>query len=251
VRLFDWCVIGAVGLMLACRPDGLGREPNLVTRENLRTIVSAAIADQGSDSPALPGSPEAPMREGESPLTGASSALLHATEKSGPPDDLEQGMGTCLAFGGIGGACASSNATTPSPAESDPFRACAVKALRGDYGELKDWQRTAYQHGLDQGVTVRGTAWVTHYWPAEGRDGQVDCRGNRCTSDIVAANRLPYGTVVWLEAGPICGLRIVKDRGAKRNDRQAERYGAGLWIDRWNPRPKGNYMSDYAVISCR
>ena len=133
---------------------------------------------------------------------------------------------------------------------SDPFRACAVKALRGDYGPLPDWKLDAYRRGLEQGVTVKpGRAWVTHYWPAEGRDGQVDRRGNRCTSDIVAANRLPYGTVVWLEAGPICGLRIVKDRGAARNDLVARRRGADLWLDRWNPGPKGNYMSGYAVIS--
>jgi hypothetical protein len=76
----------------------------------------------------------------------------------------------------------------------------------------------------------------------------VDCRGNPCTSDIVAANRLPYGTVIWLQAAPICGLRIVKDRGSTRNDRQAAKYGADLWVDRWNPRPKGNYLSGYAAI---
>ena len=131
---------------------------------------------------------------------------------------------------------------------SDPFRACAVKALRGDYGPLPDWKLDAYRRGLEQGVTVKpGRAWVTHYWPAEGRDGQVDRRGNRCTERTAAANLLPYGTYVWLE-NP-CGLRQILDCGAKRNDRQARRYGAELWIDRWNPGPKGNYVSGYAVIS--
>lgn len=131
------------------------------------------------------------------------------------------------------------------PAPADDFQRCRAKALRGDFGVLKPWQYEAYLRA--EGVTVRpGRLWVTHYWPAEGRQSQVDCRGNRCTSTTAACNALGYGTVVWL-SNP-CGLRVIRDRGARRNDRQARRYKADFWLDRWSPGPKGNYMSEYAVL---
>jgi len=130
---------------------------------------------------------------------------------------------------------------------TDPFQRCAVDALAGKWGALAQWQKDAYRSGLDCGLTVEsGLVWITHYWPAEGRDGQVDCRGNRCTARTAACNKLPYGTVIWLEEP--CGLRTVLDVGAKRNDRAARRYGADFWVDRWNPGPKDNYLSRYAVI---
>lgn len=136
----------------------------------------------------------------------------------------------------------------PAPALStDPLQATAREALAGRWGKLPEWKRRSYQRVIAEGLTVRpGRLWVTHYWPAEGRDGQVDCRGNRCTSRTAACNQLPYGTVVWLQEP--CGLRQILDVGARRNDRRARRYGADFWLDRWAPGPRGNYLSHYAVI---
>jgi hypothetical protein len=142
--------------------------------------------------------------------------------------------------------CTGPAGATDAPS-ADPFQVCAREALAGKWGKLQPWQREAYTLGVDSGARVKlGRLWVTHYWPAEGRDGRVDCRGNRCTAKTAACNQLPYGTVVWIEEP--CGLRVVLDVGAKRNDRQARRYGADFWLDRWNLGPKDNYMSRYAVI---
>jgi hypothetical protein len=162
-----------------------------------------------------------------------------------------QGQETGIKAGPLCGPPAQALPATPegvSPAPSeDPLQRTARAALAGTYGVLPAWKRTAYQSAVDRGTTVRpGRLWVTHFWPAEGRDGQIDCRGNTCTSRTAACNQLPYGTVVWLE-NP-CGLRTILDRGAKRNDRQAHRYGADFWLDRWAPGPRGNYMSRYAVL---
>jgi hypothetical protein len=130
--------------------------------------------------------------------------------------------------------------------QTDSFTICAIRALRGDWGQLEPWQREAYLTGLSRNSTVQGRAWITHYWPAEGRQGQVDSRGNPCTRRTAAANRIPRRHWVWV-ANP-CQIRQVLDCGARGNDRQAERYGADLWIDLWNPGPKGNYLSGYVVI---
>ena len=54
-----------------------------------------------------------------------------------------------------------------TPLPQDPFRRCAVKALRGDYGQLAEWQRVGYARGLEVGaVPVR--VWATTYYPEEG-----------------------------------------------------------------------------------
>lgn len=129
---------------------------------------------------------------------------------------------------------------------SDPFQRCAVRALAGEFGPLQPWQREAYTLGLKRGVTVRGRAWVTAYYPWEGRSGRVDCRGNRCTPRTAAANRLPYGTYVWV-ANP-CGLRQVLDRGARSNDRIADRRGCDLWVDLWMMRRLETRVTQYAVV---
>ena len=119
-----------------------------------------------------------------------------------------------------------------SPAlPSDAFRTCAVQALSGRWGPIAPWQRKAYQRGLDQGVTVGPRIWLTSYGPWEGRMGQVDARGRRCTDRTLAANALPLGTYVWLE-NP-CQMRQVLDRGARSNDRRARRKGCSWWADLW------------------
>ena len=129
---------------------------------------------------------------------------------------------------------------------SDPFQRCAMRALRGDFGPLKPWQEEAYRLGLERGVMVQGRVFLTAYYPWEGRSGRVDCRGNPCSPRTAAANRLPYGSYVWV-ANP-CGVRQVLDRGARSNDRIADRRGCDLWLDLWMTRRMGTRVTVYAVI---
>jgi hypothetical protein len=84
--------------------------------------------------------------------------------------------------------------------------------LAGEFGEVEEWKLEAYRRGLEAGVTVRGRAWVTAYYPWEGRSGRVDRRGNPCTLRTAAANKIPYGTYVWIE-NP-CQMRQIVDCGA-------------------------------------
>lgn len=117
---------------------------------------------------------------------------------------------------------------------SDPFQRAATKALRGDYGKLKPWQRNAYRRGLEQGAN-RHRALVTIYGPWEGYSRGEGCRwGYGCSEEIAAANALPGGTVVWL-ARP-AGLRVIGDTGARGNDAWARRKGCKWWLDLWVPR---------------
>lgn len=132
---------------------------------------------------------------------------------------------------------------------SDPFQACALRALRGDFGELPPWKREAYLRGLERGVRVRGWAWRTSYYPWEGRQGRIDARGKPCTLRTAAANRLPLGTYVWIQTP--CQMRQVLDRGSRYNDRVAKHKGADLWLDTWEPRPCENTVTRYAVIPGR
>lgn len=134
----------------------------------------------------------------------------------------------------------------PLAAPSDPFQRCAVRVLRGDFGPVEPWKLEAYRRGLEAGVTVRGRAWVTAYYPWEGRSGRVDRRGNPCTLRTAAANKIPYGTYVWIE-NP-CQMRQIVDCGAKSNDAIAQRKGARLWIDLWSRTRLGSRVTRYAVI---
>jgi len=122
----------------------------------------------------------------------------------------------------------------------DPLRRCAVKALRGDYGALADWQREGYDGAL-HGDVRRVRAWVTTYFPEEGFPrGQATRYGQGVDERCVAANLLPAYSWVW---HPRVGLRQVLDTGARRNDRVARRKGAELWIDFWEPR-RGTLWGD-------
>lgn len=116
---------------------------------------------------------------------------------------------------------------------TDAFKRCAVKALRGDYGPLQEWQRVAYQRGLDIGARqVR--AWVTTYYPEEGFPRGQMCRwGYPVSERVAAANLLPARTFIWL---PEAGVRQVLDTGARSNDAVAQRLGGSLWLDIWEPR---------------
>lgn len=124
---------------------------------------------------------------------------------------------------------------------TDAFRRCATKALRGDYGELAEWQRKGYQRGLCNGAQ-KTRCWVTTFFPAEGNHrGDTTASGWGCSERVASANLLPMWTWVWT---PQTGIRQVMDRGARSNDAVAQRrYGAELWIDFWEPR-EGSLFGD-------
>lgn len=127
----------------------------------------------------------------------------------------------------------------------DPFQRCAVKAVRGDYGAIEEWQRVGYQRGIDIGATQR-RAWVTTYFPEEGFPRGQMCRWGYPVSERVAAsNRLPARTFVW---HPKTGIRQVLDTGAKSNDSRADRMGADLWCDFWEPRRNSLFGTDNARV---
>jgi hypothetical protein len=141
--------------------------------------------------------------------------------------------------------CRAAGADLPA----DPFLRCATKALRGDFGRLADWQRAAYQRGLNAGVSTDLRLVVTAYHGGEGRQGQVDRYGRPCTMRTAACNKLPRRSYVWTERW---GLRQVLDCGAERNDNcytadnqltafghahahAGWQMGTGLWLDLWFP----------------
>jgi hypothetical protein len=131
---------------------------------------------------------------------------------------------------------------------ADPFQACAEKVVAGVY-PCSPEKLAVYRRGLAAGVTVKGRVFLTAYYPWEGRDGRIDCRGNTCTPLTCSANRLAYGTWVWIEEP--CGLRKVLDRGARSLNRAADRRGCDLWIDLWMTRGMDTHTTRYAVLDIR
>ena len=101
-------------------------------------------------------------------------------------------------------------ASDPAALPADPFQRCAVKALRGDFGTLRPWQRDAYLWGAASRVHCCGVAKVTaygHKWEAGGTE---TASGSRVHLGGCAANpELPFGTLIWTSRG----LRYVTDRG--------------------------------------
>ena len=110
----------------------------------------------------------------------------------------------------------------------DPAQRAATKALRGDHGTLKPWQREGYTLILGTGATASRTLILTQYNGNEP-DGRRDRYGNPCTLRTCASNRLPRHAYVWTERS---NLRQVLDCGARSNDRRAARMG-GTWVDVW------------------
>lgn len=124
-------------------------------------------------------------------------------------------------------------------AEEDPFRRCAKKALAGEFGELKPWQKQAYQWGLWRGVHADQRAKVTSYgykWESRQMAGGIrTASGSHVHRDGCAANPgISFGAIVWTPYG----LRYVFDRGglvklAYTNSREA----ANLDYYTWGPLP--------------
>jgi hypothetical protein len=118
-------------------------------------------------------------------------------------------------------------AAPPPMLDPDPLQRVAARALAGHYGPLKPWQARGYRKALANGSEPRLFV-VTGYFPSEGRSGRVDRRGAPLHPGVIACNRLPYGSYVYL---PAWGrLFVVKDCGSSRNDsrREVTRHG-GTW----------------------
>lgn len=140
-------------------------------------------------------------------------------------------------------------APDPAALPSDPFQRCAVKALRGDFGTLADWQRRGYQAGLAAGVTVQGTATVTTYYPQEGcYRGKAMRSGVGVTERYAACLRREWprlrGSYVWVQPVQnsqgrlVGGIRQIMDTGANGNHRRfGLRMGSDRWLDYWYPTP--------------
>lgn len=95
---------------------------------------------------------------------------------------------------------------------TDPFQRCAVKALRGNFGTLEDWQRAAYEYGMAQGLTVppENKAKVTSYGPWEPC-GRYTASGEPVSLKWVSVDpkHVPLGTLIWTT----WGLRYAMDTG--------------------------------------
>lgn len=135
------------------------------------------------------------------------------------------------------------------PLPRDPLQRVAERAIRGQFGPLRDWQRDGYQQALLTGATVQGRAWVTGYYPWEcGSNRTHSGRKPSLRSAAVQQkdfHRLVY-RYIWTEA---YGLRVIEDSGANRNTRVARHRGASIWCDYyWTTRHDRNPVTRYAVF---
>lgn len=92
-------------------------------------------------------------------------------------------------------------------------------------GKLRPWQALWYNR-LAAGYPVKPvTVWATQY-------GLWDTQKYKGETYHIACNKLPRGTVVWLEATK--RLHVVTNRGADSNDFVArEKKHAAYWVDCW------------------
>jgi len=154
----------------------------------------------------------------------------------------------------------------------------AEKALRGEFGELEDWQHKAYTLALEQRVQLMpGRAWVTGYTPSEGfYRGKPVRWGFGCSERVCAmimvdrdsqtrkwpdskwrGGKVWTGYYILIELSPgRFEMRQVLDTGSKRNLQRAYSKGLVTWIDRWvddtlpafKKAKRLTYHSRYAII---
>ena len=121
----------------------------------------------------------------------------------------------------------------------NPMEACAIRALRGDFGKLAEWQRVGFSRLLENGARRR-VAWITHYWTGEPGVNSTTASSRRVETGRTAAmleprSGMPYGTFVLVDLPAGYQLRQVWDTGSKRNAGRAQRKGAHTWIDLYMP----------------
>jgi len=94
-------------------------------------------------------------------------------------------------------------------------------------GNLRPWEKQWALRMVKGEYKAGVKVWTTNYGPWEGFKGDYY---------HIACNMLPLGTVVWLSNDK--ALKVVTNRGAKRNDSVARGKGASYWIDRWTKRAR-------------
>jgi hypothetical protein len=134
----------------------------------------------------------------------------------------------------------------------DRFEQAARKALSpANPYHLKSWQREGYRAGL-KGIIIQRRAFVTTYYPSEGKQGKETASGVPPSLRTAAANLIGMGSFVWIPDP--AHLRKIEDTGAHWNDTVAKApigipvyihyrgrdftcYGKGadLWMDLWLP----------------
>ncbi len=123
---------------------------------------------------------------------------------------------------------------------TDPFQRTAARALRGDFGELAEWQAAGYSR-IAAGQGQRMRLLVKFYWPTPTCNCGTQTASGMPPSRRVAAmldRRNPWGDWVLVSLPEGMELRQVLNTGARWNRAQARRLGADDWIDlfEWKPR---------------
>lgn len=159
---------------------------------------------------------------------------------------------------------------------ADPVQRVSIRALRGDFGKLQNWQHKAYKYALAQDAKINGLAFLTHYTPREGfYRGKAVRWGMGCSERVAAAimiDRAWYGGLplskrdrpgldrsrqVWtgdyilVELPSGWQMRQILDTGAMWNLPKARKKGCNIWLDFWTDRESlrmKSWKCQFAVI---